>query len=321
MHEMIRVIAEVEPIRPSDVVATLEPASGRDQTPITPEIVSAAREGDPNRLRKRLAGDLDSILLMALRKEPERRYGSVESFAEDLKRHLEQRPVNAREATPWERFLRFRRRNPGPFAAGVVVAILFLTALAAVAWQGRRDIQAAQLNPAFAPFFTPFWLFSSGIAMCALCAAVYFARARAAQRLGAAAGGLVWGLGLMGRWWLENDMGWWRSRIAGHTDPLMLFSALTFSTLAFMAAALLLVLTIIGRRFGWRGQVLSLAVLGLYQAARERVWFGEFIPALTFQPGVIPVLGGAGMLIASGATALLVMRLIGGPDAAGIKRK
>ena len=43
--------------------------SGHDRIQLTPENVSAAREGDPNRLRKRLRGDLDSILLMALRKE------------------------------------------------------------------------------------------------------------------------------------------------------------------------------------------------------------------------------------------------------------
>ena len=101
MHEMARVIAEVEPTRPSEVVTTTESGRGRDRKPITPDTVSAVREGDPSRLRKRLAGDLDSILLMALRKEPERRYGSVESFAEDLQRHLEHRPVMARDASPW----------------------------------------------------------------------------------------------------------------------------------------------------------------------------------------------------------------------------
>ena len=62
---------------------------------------------------------------MALRKEPERRYGSVDSFAEDLQRHLEQRPVLAREASPWERLVRFWRRNFGGFAASFLVAMSF----------------------------------------------------------------------------------------------------------------------------------------------------------------------------------------------------
>jgi serine/threonine protein kinase len=57
MHEMARVIVEVEPARPSDVVTTPAPPSGRDRIPVTPESVSAAREGDPARLRKRLRGD------------------------------------------------------------------------------------------------------------------------------------------------------------------------------------------------------------------------------------------------------------------------
>ncbi|MEP6539230.1 MAG: serine/threonine-protein kinase, partial [Bryobacteraceae bacterium] len=61
LHEMARVIVEVEPERPSDVVITSTPPSGRDRIQLTPESVSAAREGDANRLRKRLRGDLDSI--------------------------------------------------------------------------------------------------------------------------------------------------------------------------------------------------------------------------------------------------------------------
>jgi eukaryotic-like serine/threonine-protein kinase len=65
MNEIARVISEEEPTRPSDVVATTEegPESDRGRHPITPETVSEVREGDPNRLRKRLRGDLDSILL------------------------------------------------------------------------------------------------------------------------------------------------------------------------------------------------------------------------------------------------------------------
>jgi eukaryotic-like serine/threonine-protein kinase len=314
MHELARVIAEVEPARPSDVVAISEPASGRDRTAITPDMVSAVREGEPNRLRKRLAGDLDSILLMALRKEPARRYGSVESFAEDLQRHLEQRPVHAREASPWERFQNFRRRNPGGLATGVVITILFLAGLATVFVQARHDILAARLDRGVVLFLAPLWLFSSGIAAAALCAAVYFARPNRRQKLGAAFGGLAFGLGLIGRMRLESSLGLWRSRIESNDDPLMLLSPLTWFVSFFGSVALLVVLLMIGRRFGSKGQVLSLAILGLYQAVRERFWFGEFIPALDFQPGPIPILGSAGMIFAAGSIGLLTMRLIGGAD-------
>ncbi len=321
MQEMVRVISEVEPVRPSEVITTSEHAPGRERDRITPETVSAVREGDPNRLRKRLVGDLDSILLMALRKEPERRYGSVEAFAEDLQRHLEQRPVQARDASPWERFQNSRRRNPGGFLAAALIAILFLAGGAAVAMQARHDVLAARLDRGVIPFLLPFWLFSTGVAAAALCAAVYFVRPNRLQRIGVAVGGVAFGLGLFAKNKLEQGLGLWWSRVEGHDDPLMLISPWTMFLLPFLGAALLVFLLMIGRRFGWKGQILSLAVFGLYQATRERVWFGEFIPALSFQPGLIPILGSAGMIFAAGLIGLLIMHLIARPDDAGSNRK
>jgi hypothetical protein len=47
----------------------------------------------------------------------------------------------------------------------------------------------------------------------------------------------------------------------------------------------------------------------------ERIWLGTFIPALQFRPGIAPALGNAGMLIAAGMIAIVLMRLIGGPNA------
>ena len=61
--------------------------------------VASPSEADRRRLERRLRGDLDNILLAALRREPERRYGSVTAFADDLRRHLEGRPVKARART------------------------------------------------------------------------------------------------------------------------------------------------------------------------------------------------------------------------------
>jgi len=62
----------------------------------TPRSVSATREGTPNKLRRRLTGDLDNIILMALRKEPQRRYASVEQLSLDITRHLEHLPLRVR---------------------------------------------------------------------------------------------------------------------------------------------------------------------------------------------------------------------------------
>ena len=67
------------------------------------DAVSEAREGNPRRLRRRLAGDLDSIVLKALLKEPKYRYGSVEKFSDDLRRHLDGLPVLARKSSSSDR--------------------------------------------------------------------------------------------------------------------------------------------------------------------------------------------------------------------------
>ena len=174
------------------------------------------------------------------------------------------------------------------------------------------------MDRAVIPYVVPFWIVSCGIVAAApFSAAVYFARPNQKQRMGAAVGGLVFGLGLIGRMWLESSRGLWRSRIEGNEDPLLLLSPLPWLLFFAISAAILVVLLMIGRRFGWKGQVLSLAVLGFYQATRERVWFGELIPALDYQPGLMPIIASAGMIFAVGLIGLLVMRLISGPDSAG----
>ena len=74
--------------------------------------------GEPGRLKRRLTGDLDHILLQALRKEPERRYVSVDRFREDLRRHVEGLPVSAQRNTLWYRANKMVRRHAVLAAAG-----------------------------------------------------------------------------------------------------------------------------------------------------------------------------------------------------------
>ncbi|MFN7920584.1 MAG: protein kinase [Bryobacteraceae bacterium] len=77
----------------------------------------------PHTLAKELAGDLDSIILMALRKEPARRYGSVAEFSADVERHLDGLPVKARPDTFRYRAAKFLRRNRiAAMAAAVTIA-------------------------------------------------------------------------------------------------------------------------------------------------------------------------------------------------------
>ncbi len=92
-----------------------------------PSKVVAGMTGAPTRLARQLAGDLDNIAMMAMRKEPERRYQSVEQFSEDIRRYLEGMPVTARKDTFGYRTGKFIRRHK----AGV--AILSMLAILAVA--------------------------------------------------------------------------------------------------------------------------------------------------------------------------------------------
>ena len=78
-----------------------------EEPPVRPS--AAAAPGH----RRRLRGDLDNILLMALRKEPRRRYPSADRLSEDLRRHLEALPVRAREDTFVYRTSKFLRRHKG----------------------------------------------------------------------------------------------------------------------------------------------------------------------------------------------------------------
>lgn len=97
------------------------------------EVVSNARPRPLSEVarseRRRLRGDLETITAMALRKEPERRYGSVAEFADDVRRHLDGFPVRARGDSLGYRATRFLTRNAWPVAgaaAALVGAALFL---------------------------------------------------------------------------------------------------------------------------------------------------------------------------------------------------
>ena len=87
--------------------------------------------------RHTLRGDLDRIVMMALRKEPERRYGSVEAMARDIHRYLDGRPVSAQPDTWTYRTGKFFQRNRTPAVVASVIGVMLLGGGATVAWQGR----------------------------------------------------------------------------------------------------------------------------------------------------------------------------------------
>jgi tetratricopeptide (TPR) repeat protein len=139
-HEVMRVICEEQPAKPSTAVSRTEIITTRDGSTsnITPEMVSRTREGQPDKLRKRLSGDLDNIVLMAMRKEPNRRYASVSQLAEDIRRHLAGLPVIAREDTFGYRAGKFVTRHKAGVAAATFVAIALTGGMLTTLWQARK---------------------------------------------------------------------------------------------------------------------------------------------------------------------------------------
>ena len=117
MSEIERVVCEAETEKPSAAIARETAA--------------------PAKLRKQLAGDLDNIILMAMRKEPERRYQSVEQFSEDIRRHLEGLPVIARNDTFTYRAGKFARRHKLGIAAVALVILSLAGGIVATTHESR----------------------------------------------------------------------------------------------------------------------------------------------------------------------------------------
>ncbi len=167
--EWARVILQAAPPTPSSVAELLSPLIPPDG-PADP--AGTAHDGDPastpageaglylaleidaqsiasreerQRLRRRLRGDLDRILLTALRKEPERRYGSPARLVEDLERHLEGRPVEARADSAGYRMRKYVSRNRVWVGAAVVVFVSLIGGSVAAVTQAHRATRQAEL--------------------------------------------------------------------------------------------------------------------------------------------------------------------------------
>jgi tetratricopeptide (TPR) repeat protein len=110
----------------------------------TPEsvvsVVTARDATRPSKWAPELKGDLESILLKALRKDPQERYETVEHFAEDLQAFLDSRPVRARSGNAWYRSRKFLRRYWVPVTAAAVV----IASLAAGLYVANRERAIAQ---------------------------------------------------------------------------------------------------------------------------------------------------------------------------------
>ncbi|MGA3187089.1 MAG: protein kinase [Bryobacteraceae bacterium] len=125
--ELAHAICEAEPDKPSTAIVKTD--RGTEVEAARREELSRKRSTEPDRLERRLKGDLDNILLKAMRKEPQRRYASVEQFSEDLHRHLANLPVSAHEDSVRYRAEKFVRRNAIAVVAGAVAVLSLLAGL------------------------------------------------------------------------------------------------------------------------------------------------------------------------------------------------
>ncbi len=127
-----------------------QPMSGHTPDAIA-SMVCQTEPAAPARLRPQLAGDLDHIIRMAIRKEPERRYASAGLLARDIQRHLDGRPVTARPDTLAYRSAKFLRRHRSAAVASAAIAASLAGALALAYWLGAferlpRVLQVLQLT-------------------------------------------------------------------------------------------------------------------------------------------------------------------------------
>ena len=151
--ELLRAIVETDPRRASEAVVAGDspgaPGAGMDLS----DDRAARRASTPERLRRQLRGDLDTILAKALKKRPEERYASVAAFADDLRRHLEHQPIRARPDTFGYRAVKFVRRHrlPVAFAAFALLALgAGLAGTVSQAERARRHARESETQRDFA---------------------------------------------------------------------------------------------------------------------------------------------------------------------------
>ncbi len=126
-NEVEKIITSASPEKPSNIItkSTVILTDDGEKIGTSPEELSSLRSSSVEKLKKRLSGDIDNIILMALRKDPARRYISVQHFSEDIKRYIEGRPVAANTDTMFYRANKFIKRH----MIGVSVTLLVITLL------------------------------------------------------------------------------------------------------------------------------------------------------------------------------------------------
>jgi serine/threonine protein kinase/tetratricopeptide (TPR) repeat protein len=136
--EVLRVIREEEPVRPSTRLSTLGPAA---------TAVSADRKSDPRRLSGLVRGELDWIVLKSLEKDRNRRYATALELAADVRRYLRHEPVQACPPSALYRLRKFARRHKAGLALAGLILLSLVVLGGGAAWTLRdRAAQAAAVR-------------------------------------------------------------------------------------------------------------------------------------------------------------------------------
>jgi eukaryotic-like serine/threonine-protein kinase len=134
-YDLAHAICEIEPEKPSTAVGHSQKLA--ENREVTPALVSSSRNTSLEKLRRALSGDLDQILLKALRKEPRMRYASAQDFAEDLRSYSLGLPVSARRGTLSYRGFKFIKRHKIALAAAAVFAVVVIAGVVAIVREER----------------------------------------------------------------------------------------------------------------------------------------------------------------------------------------
>ncbi len=133
LEQILQIITGSDPLKPSEVSRC-----GGAEIPQNSPVITRHLQ---------LKGDLDNIALKALRREPERRYQSVEAFAGDIDKHLSGLPISARPATLSYRAAKFWQRNKTAVLAVSTVILSVVAGLAVSLWQANEARQERDKSP------------------------------------------------------------------------------------------------------------------------------------------------------------------------------
>ena len=133
--EMLRIIREEEPPRPSTKLSSSE----------TLPSIAANRHVEPHKLSTMVRGELDWIVMKALEKDRSRRYETASSFAADVQRHLKDEAVVACPPSAGYRFRKFARRNKRRLVAVGLIGATLLITVATIGWAVRDRMAREQL--------------------------------------------------------------------------------------------------------------------------------------------------------------------------------